>query len=941
MASLRAWAPEIRRVVILVDKPDGYFDPPGEDFDTILSEELEIPDSRWFHFKYTVLELSTAVKPYAASLIFERYGADRLLYFDPDIQIYSNLGPLLDSMDAHSFVLTPHLTAPLEGSGRPADLDILRSGSYNLGFIALNNCEESRRFLKWWQAKLYDDCVVDLAGGLFVDQRWVDLAPGMFEGVGIVRDAGLNVAYWNLSHRQVTKEADGYRVNGRPLVFFHFSGFDPDNPTVFSRHQDRFTLDDLGDVRELAMDYRRQLLENGYAQCKKWPYAYGFFANGSPIPDMGRPAHHEAPEMAAEVSDPFSDEGYRGFLNIWNQPLAGPDGKPTGVTRLAYRIYRTRTDVQHSMPDVFNGDLLRFLRWVLSSGVREHNLSEVFTAPLQAALKMYQRQVGPSVALTRASVDPVVNEKIIAMLRKRGIWLDDGAPIQIEALNQLIESGGARLHLSRLAKAIYESRPDLQQLFPDPCGNDGLRYLSWFLTYGAAEYRISEVLLSPLRTQWNTLIGGLPNPLERLRYRSALGAMAASLSVRSRLAAVRSRVGLARTIASVRFDEIRQRDRKPVLTEPPVHASRPAAGSALGINMVGYITAEMGVGESVRCAIRAAQSTGLPVAVKTVDPAEVFRNQDRSVTARNGTCPHPVNIFHVNADQSEIVTEKLGASFVRDRYNIGFWAWELEEFPDRWQPAFRLFHEIWTPSSFCQTAIARKSPIPVVRMPHAIHFDPPPAADRSGFGIPSDSTVFISVFDLLSILERKNPFGMIAAYKQAFAGSKKCHLILKVNHGRHRPEEMERIREATVGLPVTIIDETIDRAHVLALLQMADCLVSLHRSEGFGLSIAEAMYLAKPVIVTAYSGNMDFTNAQNAFLVDYDYVPVPRGCDPYDEGLLWAEPRPDSAVSQMRLVATNPDLRRARGAAGQDCIKTHFSPEAVGGMMRDRLRLFT
>jgi hypothetical protein len=124
-------APDLKRIVVLVDKPDGHFDPDEEDFEVILSEDLDISDSRWFHFKYTILELSTAVKPYVASRIFERSGVDRLLYFDPDIEIYCDLHRLLASLDEHTLVLTPHLTCPIEDECRPSDLDILRSGSYN------------------------------------------------------------------------------------------------------------------------------------------------------------------------------------------------------------------------------------------------------------------------------------------------------------------------------------------------------------------------------------------------------------------------------------------------------------------------------------------------------------------------------------------------------------------------------------------------------------------------------------------------------------------------------------------------------------------------------------------------------------------------------------------------------------------------------------------
>jgi hypothetical protein len=198
MDSAARWAPEMPRFVILVDRVDEYFDPKNENFTLLLSEDLPIAESSWFHFKYTILELSTAVKPYALEFLFERYGFDKLIYFDPDIKLYSSLDSLLALLDENQIVLTPHLTAAFEDDRRPSELDILQSGAYNLGFIAISRGAESSRLLKWWQAKLYDRCIVDIPRGLFVDQKWMDLIPGMFEGVRILREPGYNVAYWSI-----------------------------------------------------------------------------------------------------------------------------------------------------------------------------------------------------------------------------------------------------------------------------------------------------------------------------------------------------------------------------------------------------------------------------------------------------------------------------------------------------------------------------------------------------------------------------------------------------------------------------------------------------------------------------------------------------------------------------------------------------------------------
>ncbi len=392
MESVRRWNPELLRIVILVDRIEGRFDPSKEPFEVLLSEDLNIPKSKWFHFKYTVLELSTAVKPYVLEFLFHRYELDKVIYFDPDIKLYASLQPLLDTLDRASAVLTPHLADPIEDDLQPSELDILRTGTYNLGFIGLSARPESHRFLKWWQRKLYDLCVVDPPRGLFVDQRWMDLVPGLFDGIAIIREPGYNVAYWNLNSRQIDRFEDSLRVNGQPLYFFHFSGFDPKDPETFSRHQNRFRLSALEPItQEVVLSYRDELLSRGFDVCRTWPYAYGQFSNGLPIPDIGRPLHYEADAITDLVEDPFSDEGFRTFVQTWNQPIAEESGEVSGISRLMYRIYGTRADVQAMMPDIFGGDRFRFLQWVLSRGKDDHGLHDVMLAPIWDAVRAAEK----------------------------------------------------------------------------------------------------------------------------------------------------------------------------------------------------------------------------------------------------------------------------------------------------------------------------------------------------------------------------------------------------------------------------------------------------------------------------------------------------------------------------------------------------------------------
>jgi hypothetical protein len=183
---------------------------------------------------------------------------------------------------------------------------------------------------------------------------------------------------------------------------------------------------------------------------------------------MGRSAHHEMPDVVSRISDPFSEEGYQAFINLWNRGLTGPDGKPTGVTRLAYRIYRARVDVQQAMPDIFGGDLLRFLKWALSSGRAEHNLSDVFVAPISNAIKLKEKQADSDPG-RRQPANPLVNERVHAALARSGIWLNAGqVPVQVEALNVLIGNGNAKAAFEHPCQGDLRIASGLAEILPGP-----------------------------------------------------------------------------------------------------------------------------------------------------------------------------------------------------------------------------------------------------------------------------------------------------------------------------------------------------------------------------------------------------------------------------------------------------------------------------------------
>ena len=255
----------------------------------------------------------------------------------------------------------------------------------------------------------------------------------------------------------------------------------------------------------------------------------------------------------------------------------------------------------------------------------------------------------------------------------------------------------------------------------------------------------------------------------------------------------------------------------------------------------------------------------------------------------------------------------------------------------RWQDAFQYYDEVWVPSAFCQASVARKSPIPVIRVPYALEVEIQHPISRVELGIPTDKFIFMSFLDVLSVPKRKNIEGVVAAFRNSGVGRYGGHLVLKVNNGGLLPHVVDRLTEECSGEDVTIINETWSRQKVNSLIASCDCLVSLHRSEGFGLPIAEAMYLGKPAITTAYSGNMDFTHHDTAMLVNYSVVAVGAGAEPYDPCSRWAEPDTDKAAEWMERVQRDNVMRARIAQSGQRYIRQHFSAAVVGDIMKTRV----
>jgi hypothetical protein len=358
------------------------------------------------------------------------------------------------------------------------------------------------------------------------------------------------------------------------------------------------------------------------------------------------------------------------------------------------------------------------------------------------------------------------------------------------------------------------------------------------------------------------------------------------------------------------------------------------------MQVAGYFQGVMGTGEHGRQLAAALRTKQIPVSVVTLHPDASPEDEDLAELSEESSATDPFegfNLLCANADAVPHVAAQLGSDFFANRYTIGFWAWEVSSFPDRSADAFGFVDEVWVGSRHVRDAVSKVATRPVLAIPQPVSL--PAGSERAAppSGLPGGFR-FLFAFDYLSVFERKNPLGAITAFSRAFPPGSGASLIVKSLNHEHYPAPHERLRDAAAGHPdIHLIEGRLSRAERDGLMNAADCYVSLHRAEGFGYTLAEAMWLGKPVIATGYSGNVDFMTAENSYLVDYTLVPIGTGNDPYPAEGEWAEPNLERASALMRHVVENPDEAAARGRRAARDIRDTHSPDAAGRAMRDRL----
>lgn len=363
-----------------------------------------------------------------------------------------------------------------------------------------------------------------------------------------------------------------------------------------------------------------------------------------------------------------------------------------------------------------------------------------------------------------------------------------------------------------------------------------------------------------------------------------------------------------------------------------------------GCNLIGFVFGEFGIGEHLRYTAMSCLAEGIPFSLFNYDRT-LHRQRDSSLAEyMDSDNPHNTNIFCMN-NEGVMNLHSTNPEIFKDRYNIGYGFWELSDYPEEWLYAMNFLDEIWAPSRYIQEVISEKASVPVVHMPMAVDFKLSGKRSRKDFGIPEEAFVFLFSLDFSSRIHRKNPEALVEAFKEAFPDQdQNVVLVIKsklVTTVEQQVSDYRMLEEwVKADFRIRLINETYTKDQMLDLIHCCDVYASLHRAEGFGLGMAEAMKMGKAVIATNYSGNMDFTKPDNACLVDYTLKKVgPEKLYYFQGNSAWADANVGQAVSYMRQLVEDEDFRRGIGEKARAFMDENHSFRVVGGRYGRRLRL--
>ncbi len=484
--------------------------------------------------------------------------------------------------------------------------------------------------------------------------------------------------------------------------------------------------------------------------------------------------------------------------------------------------------------------------------------------------------------------------------RFEDLFSEQGTSAFMRWLAGLAPEGGEHGVTRYVFYRVAHERPDVLRAYPDLDGADGPGYVAWCWAFGRNELGIPERFMPPHDGVSVPAPARIPSTPEKSP------------------AAPEAEAGAIAT------------------------AKASTADGALAVRVTGYLSHTLGLGSAARGYVEALGAAGVPVSTVSVplhhlalpvDLAAEYGRHDFDDLVHSGR--HGFEIVAVNADELPAFVERLGEDYFEGP-RIGIWGWETNSVPERWQRAFALVDEIWVYSRFMAENIGAVAPVPVRALAPPVQA-PKSEAQPLRLGV-GQGFLFLFVFDYLSTVQRKNPVGLVEAFKLAFEPGEGPQLLIKTINAPLRPLAEEEVLWAADGRPdIHVVDRSLTREELGGLMGACDCYVSLHRAEGFGLTMAEAMAIGKPVIATGYSGNVDFMSVENSYLVDYTIGRVGPECEIYPPEGEWADPSVEHAAQLMRQVHDDPAEAARRGAQAATDIARTLSPQATGAAMRRRL----
>lgn len=996
----RRFHPQHRFLIVIADahahSPSWVW---SADDEVIPLGAIALPGPNVFPYQHDPRALYAAIRPFCFRQLLARADIAQLMYLDADIGVYRRLDEAWEPLDRANMVLTPHTARPVaDDVGMPSDRTFLQRGLFNLGFLAMRDHPVAREFLDWWCERVYADCPAQPAQGLYLDQKWLDLAPLYFAGVEPLLDVTCNVAWWNLHERSVTAVGEQYLVDGRPLGFYHFSGFDPAQPGVMSAYQSHYHLSELPVLARLhaarVQDLRDSAVAIGALHDVSTGPAGLRLGNGVPMSRVASAVVLHCVRNRIEFPAPGNDpDGFCSFLTTPNVAVFGADVAP-----LVTALLDARPDVDAAFPGARHDKHHAGLSsWLAGCAAEEHldRLLRGFGANLQRssglarALEIHRQRADlqaafPEVFRVPSSFDGYAQ------------WLDSHGRNE-NGVDDAVVSGFASIP-ERAHRVIQQffSHPELWGDFPLLYQDATLARLVGRIAASMADFSALDgddlmafqvyaqahrqpLLLACLRynPRVRERIGGEPSLLETDRIESLLeqhGAHEAlpavvdallggqwippcsqwrsflhtSASAPEAPATARRPGGVAELVAQLPplqgVGETAGVHSDPSLQDRWARDALAVCHAPLqpGVNLHAPLRDATGMGEWARSITRVLESASiahrpLPFPSRFPTPETLA---DTPLPALFGSPDDrfDINLMLANADAVGNVRDWLPGHVLADRCNIGAWIWETQSLPARFAEAARGLQAIITPSGYSAEAIRGTVDVPVHQVPCALDFQRLDAAspDRHAFGLPGDLLLFGFFFDAKSVIERKNPGGLIDAFRAAFGERTDVGLVLKVNSPIHGSYDYEALKLRAGGLNVIWIERTLPVQQTLDLMASLDVYVSLHRSEGFGLTMAEAMALGKPVIATGYSGNLEFMDAGSACLVDHAVISTTRPYGPYLAGSRWAEPSIAHCAQWMRTLSDR-EARQSLAMSGQRRVRELLDAARIAPQMRDTL----